>query len=46
MLDGIINMHENKIVHRDLKPQNIFLNEKNRVKIGDYGLAKGFYDEE
>ena len=40
MLEGIISMHENKIVHRDLKPQNIFMDNENRIKIGDFGLAK------
>ena len=38
-------MHDNKIVHRDLKPQNIFLDQQCRVKIGDFGLAKAFCEE-
>jgi len=28
------------IIHRDLKPANIFLDQKNNVKIGDFGFAR------
>jgi len=28
-----------KISHRDIKPQNIFMNSRNQVKIGDFGSA-------
>ncbi|CAK78753.1 unnamed protein product (macronuclear) [Paramecium tetraurelia] len=39
ILEGIIYMHTNQYIHRDLKPQNIFINSKNEVKIGDLGLC-------
>eukprot|EP00762_Andalucia_godoyi_P006726 ANDGO_06153.mRNA.1 putative serine/threonine-protein kinase nek3 len=37
---AIKHCHDKKILHRDIKSQNIFLTAQNKVKIGDFGIAR------
>ena len=40
ILLGMHHVHGKKILHRDLKTMNLFLDEQNRIKIGDLGVAR------
>ncbi|MBN1196327.1 MAG: serine/threonine protein kinase [Candidatus Aminicenantes bacterium] len=44
ILEAAAVLHRNGIVHRDLKPANILIDEKKRIKILDFGLAKEIMD--
>jgi NIMA (never in mitosis gene a)-related kinase len=42
ILDGLDFLHSKKVIHFDIKPQNILLDELERIKLGDLGLARNF----
>ena len=40
IIKSLSRIHENKIVHRDINPDNIFIDNENSIKIGDFSSAK------
>ena len=38
--EGLKEIHKNNLIHRDLTPDNIFIDENNNIKIGDFGISK------
>ncbi|XP_048583751.1 cyclin-dependent kinase 7 isoform X1 [Nematostella vectensis] len=41
-LKGLEYLHSHWILHRDMKPNNLLLDDKGVLKIGDFGLARAF----
>lgn len=46
ILRGLLYLHSANVVHRDLKPSNILVNKNCDLKICDFGLARGFGNDE
>merc|ERR1719454_1235068 len=39
---GMEFCHANRIIHRDIKPQNLLIDNRLRLKIADFGLARTY----
>ncbi len=37
---GLKKIHKSNVIHRDLTPDNIFIDDNNKIKIGDFGVSK------
>jgi eukaryotic-like serine/threonine-protein kinase len=37
--DALDTMHKHGVVHRDLKPENVMVDEQDRIKLIDFGIA-------
>lgn len=42
LMDGVDYLHTKGVAHRDLKPENLLLDEKDNLKISDFGMATMF----
>ncbi|XP_001991695.2 extracellular signal-regulated kinase 7 isoform X1 [Drosophila grimshawi] len=40
LINAIRYMHSGNVIHRDLKPSNILIDNKCRIKVADFGLAR------
>jgi serine/threonine protein kinase len=40
LIEALESLQSRKICHRDIKPQNIFMDDQNVYKIGDFGVSK------
>lgn len=46
IISGVEYIHKVRICHRDLKPENLLLDERNNIKIVDFGLSNTYKEGE
>jgi eukaryotic-like serine/threonine-protein kinase len=44
--DAVAFLHACGVVHRDLKPENVLLDDRDRVKLSDFGTAKSIASQQ
>lgn len=45
MIEALVYCHASNIAHRDIKPDNIFIDQYDKIKLADFGLARQFEDD-
>ena len=44
-VNGMSYIHAKEILHRDIKPSNVFIGERMRVLVGDFGISGMIYEK-